>query len=122
MRDAVVWVDPGRQGGAPCVMGTRIPTEAVARFFWESGMASTLAAYPAITREQALGACWFSVRFGRKRWRKRWGVWADRYGARMWSGDWEDVPEPPREAAGADLAGEQAGSGVVGLESGREGA
>lgn len=96
----MVWVDPGRCGGSPCIMGTRITTEAAAGLAWSSGIAAALECWPHVTREQILGACWYEVTHGnRRRWRKRYGDWATEWSQQIWEGRWTEVSEPPRAEA-----------------------
>lgn len=90
-----VWVSPGRKGGEPCVGGSRIPVETIAKYMHSLGLGETLTAYPHITRHAALTACWFAAVHGPKRWRKRWGEWVGEHADEMWAGDWDSVPDPP---------------------------
>lgn len=93
--DAYVWVDPGRMGGQPCINGTRLTVELVAGYYWHHGLDSLLDAYP-LTREQVLVGCWYASRYGRKRWRHRYGDWARNNDMSLWRHDYDDVVDPPR--------------------------
>lgn len=57
MRSAV-WIDPGRQGGRPCLGGHRLPVSSVMSFLAESEEMA-LHAYPHLTVEQIRLARWY---------------------------------------------------------------
>ena len=62
----------------------------------------TIRADYGLTRADVLVACWYAARYGTggsaadtRRWRQRWGAWADTaapYGSR---GRWDDAEDPP---------------------------
>lgn len=60
-----VWIDPGRQQGAPCLGGHRIPVESVIAFVeGDTGSEDVaLIAYPQLTREQIKLAVWYHGRY-----------------------------------------------------------
>lgn len=91
-----IWTAPDRCGGLPCVGGTRLSVQAIAREVWASpdGVGFLCRFYP-ISREQALVACWYQARNGLPSWRKRWSAWADEHEGAMRAGHWVDVPNPP---------------------------
>jgi uncharacterized protein (DUF433 family) len=91
-------MDPCMRFGAPCVPGTRLDAELVANWIWNEGWEATQDAYDHLTRDGALVACWWVVRYGKKRWRKRWGAWYDSvpYVGGWWEADWSVIPLPPR--------------------------
>jgi uncharacterized protein (DUF433 family) len=64
---AVVWVDPRRMGGQPCVYGTRLTTSQVAHMVAEYGIECVHEGWPYLTDEQIEGACWFERTYGSKR-------------------------------------------------------
>ena len=53
--DLPIWSDPERLGGTPCFLQTRVPVEALFAHL-EDGVSldEFLAAFPGVTREQAL--------------------------------------------------------------------
>ena len=85
-RDAPVWVSPRRQGGEPCVMGTRIPTHTIAGLVWDRVPLEQIPAYyPTVTPEQALGACWYEVVHGnRRKWRRWRSDWPREWDENEW--------------------------------------
>lgn len=113
MSDAAVWIDPARRSGEPCVGGTRIPVNMVINIVWKRGLDVAYECWPDLTRQEILGACWYAgagnvVRLHGKGgkyvayrgpWRKRWGAWAAEVHQAMWSGRWDDVPDPPGATA-----------------------
>lgn len=94
-----VWISPGRKGGQPCIGGTRLPAEQFAQIWWSSGytLEEMLAAWPTLTREGLIVACWFCVDRWPRTWRKRWGEWARSVEAALWHGDYEQAALPPQE-------------------------
>lgn len=85
MADAAVWVDPGRQGGSPCIFGSRMPTEQVAHLVWDGGIETVHRGWPYFTDQQILGACWYEVIYGnRRRWRKRFPDWPTQWDEQQW--------------------------------------
>lgn len=99
LRDGTeVWISPGRRSGEPCVIGTRIPTEQIARMVLHGTVADVLRDWDYLTRGQVLVACWFhATREGRgsRKWRERWGGWAQDYEEQLWRGAWDEIAEPP---------------------------
>lgn len=61
---AVVWADPGRMSGQPCIYGTRLTTRQVARMVADYGIEYVRAGWPYLTDEQIEGACWFERTHG----------------------------------------------------------
>lgn len=57
LRARVMWQDPDRMSGAPCFTGTRVPVKTLFDYL-EGGdsLDEFLAAFPGVSREQALGA------------------------------------------------------------------
>lgn len=93
--------DPCRRGGAPCIAGTRLDTDLVAGYHWSDGLEGVLQAYPHLTRDGVLVACWWSVRYGKKRWRRRWWDWFRAVPSGTggwWDEDWSAIPLPPTES------------------------
>lgn len=81
--EPVLTVDPRRQFGRVCIIGTRIPAESVAWAVWADGVEDAMEDY-GVTHQQALLACWWLVENCRGVRRKtereivaRWGEWAD---------------------------------------------
>jgi len=116
MRDASceIWIHPGRYSGVPCIGGTRIPLDSVVGLAWVYGVETAMSDYD-LTREGVLVACWYAGIYGdvdpyigrspgtarvRRdgRWIKRWRAWADQWQGAMWSGKWDEVPDPPSMA------------------------
>lgn len=96
-----VWVAPGRLGGKPCIGGHRLSVDQVTRIAVD-GVDAVLTGWPYLTRAQVLVACWYQAVHGPRAWRRRWGAWADEHGDAMWSGNWDQVPDPtssPRDTA-----------------------
>lgn len=61
--EVAVWVHPGRHHGAPCVLGTRVPTGFIARCEQrEAG--SAVRAYPHLSQAQVDIAVWFETHYG----------------------------------------------------------
>ncbi|WP_166379905.1 DUF433 domain-containing protein [Catellatospora methionotrophica] len=86
------------QQGTPCVGGTRIPVETIARLVYGPGGSVQLAtgSYPHLTRQQVLVACWYVGMYGTAVWsRRRWRAWAAGHADAMWAGRWNEVPDPP---------------------------
>lgn len=54
-----VWVDPGRMGGQPCILGTRLTTRSVARLYRDGGHEWVRSLYPELTDAQIDVAVWF---------------------------------------------------------------
>lgn len=69
-----LWVDPARQSGRVCITGTRISTTAVASCVWAGD--DPVESYE-ITLREAVVACWWEATHGDRRYRQRWGKWAD---------------------------------------------
>lgn len=93
---AYVWVAPGRLGGKPCVGGHRLSVDQVTRYVWgDSGSVDVAVISHDLTRAQVLTACWFQAVHGTRTWRQRWGRWAVEHCDAMWSGRWDQVPDPP---------------------------
>lgn len=61
---AVVWVDPGRKSGQPCIYGSRLTTRQVAHMVAEYGIEYVREGWPYLTDEQIEGACWFEREHG----------------------------------------------------------
>lgn len=80
----VLTIDPGVQGGAVCVDGTRIPASTVGSIVWQGDPVCDVAQDYGITRADVLLACWWwadqeqyqRTKFGRSV-RKRWGAWIE---------------------------------------------
>lgn len=53
---AAIWIDPGRQGGQPCVYGSRVPVVTLVETADADGDEVALAAFPGVTVED-LAAC-----------------------------------------------------------------
>lgn len=94
-----VWIHPGVLHGTPCIGGTRIPIETVARIVGgkDGSVDLALASYPHLTRAQVLVACWYAVECRVQPLRSQWLVWLTAHGAGMWEGRWDDVPNPPAQ-------------------------
>jgi len=109
-----VWVSPQRLGGKPCIGGTRISADTVARYVWCDGVDPVRVAFPGLIRAQTLIACWYVVRYGLAvwGWADRWGTWADEHEQALWSGRWDEVPDPPSEG-GETTCGTCHGTGWI---------
>jgi uncharacterized protein (DUF433 family) len=97
---AYVWAAPGRLGGKPCIGGHRLDVVTIARHVWADGVDSVQIPWPYLTRAEILTACWYLGCYGAPNWRERWGSWTDQHEDAMWSGRWDEVPDPPT----ADIA------------------
>lgn len=92
-----VSVDPAMRFGRPCVNNTRLSVEAVAGMVWIGESVDEVADEYGVTRPDVVVACWYAGKFGTsesKRWRKRWGKWADEVHDELWHSRY-DVPNPP---------------------------
>ena len=100
-----VWITPARQGGSPCIIGTRITLDHVENYLWGGeGLAEYCADYE-LTREQVLCAAWVAADCGllrRPKCQKAWAAWADEHLEFALRGEWRSVPPPPdkQEAQG----------------------
>lgn len=82
---ACVEVTPGRMGGAPCLGGTRIPTDQIAGLVWDCGMEQVRRGWTYLTDEQILVACWYEVTHGNRRyWRRHFADWPAEYREAEW--------------------------------------
>lgn len=93
--DAYVWVTPARQGGEPCVGGTRIPTSIIANICEPHEDAETIDSVCRmynLTRPQVICALWWEhgrgdYRFDRRTKRGRWLSAAHSHLARLGKAD-----------------------------------
>lgn len=92
--DAYVWVDPGRQGGAPCIGGTRIPTDMVPGYVKHSGVDGMAHDYD-LTPRQIVTALWYEAMHGRWSRVKKLRRWAEDAGMVLWHSEVETLPELP---------------------------
>lgn len=66
--DSCIWIDPGRQSGAPCFGGTRIPLPAVLSL----PDAAVHDWYPGVTVQHLATARWFAEQPGAERFLREW--------------------------------------------------
>lgn len=92
--DAYIWTHPGRQGGQPCIGGTRLPVATIARYVWRGSVDLAITAHPDLTRTQVLVACWHQARYGPPSWRERWADWLGQHESAMWSDRFDQIPDP----------------------------
>ncbi len=53
--DPLIWSDPGRMGGTPCFMGTRVPVKTLFDFIEDgASLDEFLTSFPNVTREHAI--------------------------------------------------------------------
>ena len=68
---ALIWVDPHRMAGQPCIDGHRLTTRQIARLVRDAGVDYVKQCWPYLTDEQINGAVWFEGEHGKgKRFRK----------------------------------------------------
>lgn len=87
-----VWVDPARQAGRPCVGGTRIPVDMVARYVADGMLDELRSGWPELTDRQILVACWFDALFNHA---DGWLDWALDAEKALWEHDGELPSFPP---------------------------
>lgn len=104
--DPVVTVDPAVRFGFPAIRG--ISTDAIAGVVWAGESLATVADEYDVTREEVLVACWFEGTHGERKWRKRWGAWAEQVHGEF-SNSRYDVPDPP---TGEDPEGDDGPDGI----------
>lgn len=76
MSRSFVSLTPGVQGGSPCLNNTRMTVEAAVGAWWQFGhMDLVRMCYPDLTIDDVQVACWYVGRYGRKKWRRRFGEW-----------------------------------------------
>jgi uncharacterized protein (DUF433 family) len=97
-----VWITPARQGGSPCIIGTRVTIDVVENYLWDSRFTveEVMDTYD-LTRGQVLCAAWVAGDLGllrRKKQRKAWAAWADDNLHKAWHGGWDTMPPPPSRA------------------------
>lgn len=92
-----VSISPAMRHGEPTINGTRITVEAAGDLAWGGASTQEVADdyTPRLTRADILVACWWLGRNGSPRWRKRWRQWAEQVDGALWSGRYDDAPDPP---------------------------
>jgi uncharacterized protein (DUF433 family) len=97
---------PGMRSGQPTIGGTRLPLSIVLENMWCDGVEFVTQTWEC-TREQCLVAAWFAGLYGiddlptpagRRRggvWQKRFGEWASFHSGALWSGELDEIPDPP---------------------------
>ena len=93
--DLCVWVDPARQGGHPCVGGTRIPTAMVAKYVADGMYDELRSGWEELTDRQILLACWYEAMHTHRR--PDWLTWAMTARDALWHHDGDLPPLPPTE-------------------------
>ena len=107
---AAIWIDPSRMSGEPCLTGTRIPCETIARYVAHEGMERTQQAYELGHghRRAILVACsWWTLNItpdteDDERLVRYWRTWA----RNAWKDLWHDtqaatdaISDPPQVPA-----------------------
>lgn len=76
-RGAALWIDPARLGGTVAMTGTRLGAEWAADYVWAGMLDELRQGWDYVSDRQILVACWWVATHGTRKWRKRWGSWAD---------------------------------------------
>ena len=91
-----VWIQRSLHSGAPCIGGTGISGEMLAGFVSAGDSLDILCSmYDVLQPSDVLMACWYTARFGSRRWQTLWGPWADQYDAALYHERWDQIPLPP---------------------------
>ena len=96
-------VTPSVLEGAPTAGDHRLDARWVADMWWEGWTLATLAAsWPSLDRGQVLVCCWYMVQHSReRRWKERWGAWAEHWAHPLWLSEWAAIPMPPQNVEAA---------------------
>lgn len=94
--------DPAMRSGEATLNHTRLSIDAIAGYVWAGETVEAVMATYDITRADVMVACWWIGTFGPKRWRRRWGAWAEDVHDQLWHSKF-DVPDPPIPDTRADL-------------------
>lgn len=89
----VTW-NPAVRSGEPCLNGTRLPLWCITGMVWAGEPVDVTAEDYDVTVPDVLVACWWMGTHGSKKWRKRWGAWAEAVHGELWHSR-HDVPPPP---------------------------
>jgi uncharacterized protein (DUF433 family) len=103
-----VVVNPAVRAGQPQIKG--IPVVALCDVVWAGESVDRVADDYNLTRADVLVGCWYAGMLGlpgeRRKvlaatplWRKRWGAWAEKVTAALWSPPvkYDVIPDPPNE-------------------------
>ena len=82
--------------GTPTIEGHRLAADFMAARVWKFGIDSEMDDYQ-LRREELLVACWWAGAFGPRKFKKRWGEWAEVAGMHLWYGCVQ-ISDPPTEA------------------------
>lgn len=89
-----VGISPGMRSGQPTVNHTRLSVEAITEYVWAGDGLDWLAGEYDVTRPDILVACWYRGTYGSRKWRQRWGPWAEQVHGELWHHRY-DIPDPP---------------------------
>jgi uncharacterized protein (DUF433 family) len=89
-------IQPGMLSGTPCLDGTRVPAETIAEVVAYHGVEEAVPQFE-ITVADCAVCCWYvSAYRDRTKVGKHFKTWSETNFKAMWSGDWDEVEEPPR--------------------------
>ena len=94
MSRAEIAINPGIQFGRPCIAGRRVTVEVLAEQVMAGDTAEHIASLYEVGRADVLVACWYQANYGTRRWKQRWGKWAEANFDAFWRGDHDRIPDP----------------------------
>jgi hypothetical protein len=74
-----------------------LPAEQIADIYWYHGEQEIKTGWPYVTHADIAVCCWWVVEWRPRKWKKRWGDWAERAYGELWHGRGMKVELPPRE-------------------------
>lgn len=89
---ALIWIDPARMSGAPCIYGTRIPVDVIVDYVAHSGVDEAMVDYELDRRTVVLTCAWWTLNYSAESDAEvvsAWLKWADT----AWSSN--DPTDPP---------------------------
>jgi len=92
-----VSIEPAMHSGEPTAGRSGVSAELVAKKWWTGDwpLEDLEEDWPGVDRGQVLVCCWYMAEYGTRRWKKRWGEWADSVFGALWHSDWEAASMPP---------------------------
>ena len=91
--------DPAMRSGEATINHTRMPVDSIVENIWAAQSVDSVMDTYAVTRADVITACWFAGTHGSRKWRKRWGAWAEHVHGELWHSRY-DVPNPPAHSDG----------------------
>lgn len=96
-----ITIDPAIMDGGPCLDGTRIPAETIARAYDNGWSAERIAQeWSGVDRAALLVCCWYVATYGTRAPRRRWKMWGEKAHALLWrviDVDVSDIGLPPQK-------------------------